>query len=76
MKRKINIFYLIISVLTISLSGCELITIGSSKPKPIEISQKTPIGAVLLFKTKLDSNKIPDAVNLLIRPNGEKYLAI
>ena len=69
-----NIKYIILVLLV--LSGCELITIGSKKPKPIEVSQKTPIGTVLLFKTELDSNNIPAATRILAKSDGKQFLAI
>lgn len=59
------------------LYGCELFVIGSAKRKPVqEINQKSPVGTVFLFKTKLDSNKVPDASELFIRSTGEQYIAI
>lgn len=57
------------------LGGCELIVIGVKKPKPIEISQYSPLGAALLFKNELDSNNIFGAVRLIAAPGGTKYLA-
>jgi len=70
--RKIN--YLILLMLV--LNSCELITIGSKKQKPIEISQRTPIGTVLLFKTELDSNNIPAATRILAKSDGKQFLAV
>jgi hypothetical protein len=60
----------------IFLSGCELIEIGTKRAPLIEISQKSPIGTVFLFKAKLDSNKVNDASHLFLRPSGDNYLAV
>jgi len=67
-----------ISILTciIILTGCELIVIGSKKEKPIDIDQASPLGAVYLFKTELDSNNVPAATRILASPNGGMYLAL
>ena len=58
------------------LSSCELIVIGSKKAKPVEINQQSPLGAVYLFKTELDSNNVPAATRILASPNGGLYLAL
>jgi hypothetical protein len=71
--------YRIITILAIStlLTSCEIFTIGSPpKPKPIDIDQKSAIGAVYLFKTELDSNNVRAATRLLVDDNGAGYLAI
>ncbi len=62
----------------IFLAGCEIFSIGSSgkKVKTIEINQKSPMGAVYLFKTELDSSNIPAAAQILASPDGKPYLAI
>lgn len=56
--------------------GCEMFVIGSKKAPVIEINQKSPIGTVFLFKAKLDSNKLPDATELFLKADGNRYLAI
>jgi hypothetical protein len=56
-------------------AGCELITIGSKRPQPIIIDQSSPVGAIYLFKTELDSNNIPAATQILANPNGRVLLA-
>ncbi|MCX6153115.1 MAG: hypothetical protein NT007_03025 [Candidatus Kapabacteria bacterium] len=67
----------LILVLIIILNSCQLLVIGGShKPKPIDLDQKSAIGAVLLFKLELDSNNIPAATGLLASPQGRRYLAI
>jgi len=71
MKKTLLIFSLL-SLLT----ACELFVIGTKKEPVIEISQNSPIGTILLFKTKLDSNKIPDASALMLKQDGSQYLAI
>ena len=68
--------YYILCFCILYLTGCELIVIGTKRAPSIEISQKSPIGTVLLFKAKLDSNKINDASHLILRPSGDNYLAI
>ncbi len=57
------------------LTACELITIGAKRQEIIEISQRTPVGTIFLFKAELDSSNIPAATQLLAHPNGNKYLA-
>jgi len=70
--KKIIIIIAIISITT----ACEIFVIGTKKEPVIEINQSSSIGAVLLFKTKLDSNKIPDASTLVLKSDGARYLAI
>jgi hypothetical protein len=65
-------FILILIVLT----GCELFTIGSRKSQPQEISQRSSVGAVYLFKAELDSNNASAATEVLARSNGNPLLAI
>lgn len=62
----------------IFLSGCEVFTIGTKhkKKEVVDYNQETPLGAVYLFKTELDSNNIPAATQILANPQGVKYLAI
>lgn len=62
----------------IFLCGCEIFTIGGqriSKPQ-IEANQKSPIGTIFLFKAELDSNNVPAAIRLMLRPSGYPYLAL
>ena len=69
--------YRLLLIFIFLITGCELIVIGGRKrPKPIDINQLSPVGAVLLFKTELDSNNIPAATNVLANPAGRLYLAI
>ncbi len=70
MKRAI----IIIAILT--LTACELFQIGTKTAAVIAIDQTSPIGTVMLFKIKLDSNKIQDAVALMRKNSGGQYLAI
>ncbi|MBM2814823.1 MAG: hypothetical protein HW421_1585 [Ignavibacteria bacterium] len=71
MKKNIAILFTIIAI-----SGCELIVIGSVKQKKAYgLNPDTPIGAVLLFKTEIDSNNIPAAAKLLASQDGKVYLA-
>lgn len=68
---------LLIIILIIAIfPGCELITIGKKKQPRLEINQKSPVGTVYLFKNELDSNNYSGAVQLLVKPNGQQYLAI
>lgn len=46
------------------------------KAEVVDHNQETPLGAVYLFKTELDSNNIPAATQILANPQGVKYLAI
>ena len=65
-------FFLVV----IFLTGCELFTVGSRKPQKQEISQRSSVGAVYLFKAELDSNNAPAATEILARSNGNPLLAI
>lgn len=62
--------------LCLTLTACEMFVIGSKKKPQVEISQNSPIGAVLLFKAKLDSNNVQDASHLMLKPDGREYIAI
>lgn len=66
----------LILILTFSLTACEMFVIGSKKKPVIPLDQTSPIGAVMLFKVKIDSNKIQDAAALMKKNNGQNYLAI
>lgn len=72
--------YILYIIFILILSACELIVIGE-KPKAVEpqviiIDRTNPIGAVLLFKSELDSNNIPAATEFLATPTGHKILAV
>ena len=71
MKKTISIL-----ICSIIIYGCELIIIGSKKTPQIEINQNTPIGAIYLFKTELDSNNIPAATQIIAHPSGQQLLAL
>ncbi len=58
------------------LAGCELFVIGTKHKPSIEASQKSSIGAVLLFKTELDSANSIAATELLAGKDKHKLLAI
>lgn len=58
------------------LTGCELFTFGSKRAPVIEVSQKSSIGAVLLFKAELDSNNTAAATEILAGKDGSKLLAL
>ncbi len=62
--------------LMIFLCSCELIVIGAKPKAQVDISQNNPLGAVILFKTELDSNNVQAAAQVLASPSGKKYLAI
>jgi hypothetical protein len=65
---------IIIAILT--LTACEIFEIGSKQKPVIILDQTTPVGTVMLFKIKLDSNKISDAAAVMRKNSGEPYLAI
>ena len=69
---------LIIAIIFLSfLSSCELIVLSSKKRnKTVELSQRTPVTTVHLFKNELDENNIKAASELLLQANGTPYLAI
>lgn len=72
MKKTISLVFL-----TVFLTSCQMIIIEPKKqPKKIEINQKTPLGAVYLFKAELDSNDISAAAQILANPNGNNYLPV
>lgn len=68
----------ILSIFCLIFYGCEVFTIGGKKitKTQIEANQKSPIGTVYLFKTELDSNNVPAAIRLMLRPSGYPYLAL
>jgi hypothetical protein len=66
----------IIIIVIFTLTACELFEIGTKKASVIPIDQISPVGVVKLLKIKLDSNKIPDAVALMMKNDGSQYLAI
>lgn len=68
----------IIMIVLFTLTSCELFVIGSDAPTKtiVEVDQESPLGAVYLFKTELDSNNVPAAAQVLASPNGTTYLAI
>jgi predicted amidohydrolase len=69
-------YYPIIAIICVSLAACELIRIGgATQQESIDISQKTPVGVIYLFKAELDSNNIPAATQIIANPNGTKLLA-
>ena len=72
--RKMKTKYLIF-ILTIILSGCELIEIGTKKPKLVDISQHSALGAIMLFKTELDSQNVFGASRLFASPDGSFFIA-
>jgi hypothetical protein len=57
-------------------TSCEIITIGTKREPIIDINQNSPIGAIYLFKTELDSNNIHAATQILASPTGGLYLAL
>ena len=73
MMIKKTLFLLII----IGLSSCELIVLTSKKKnRTMELSQRTPVTTVFLFKSELDSNNLKAASELLLQSNGSPYMAI
>ena len=70
--KKLSI--LIAAILT--LTACEVFEIGKKSAPVIPLDQTSPVGTVMLFKIKLDSNKISDASALMRKNTGTEYLAI
>ncbi len=71
------LFYILI--LPLLLVGCELFVISApkyDKPEVIDISQRTPLGVVYLFKAELDSDNLYGALSVLANSKGNRYLAI
>lgn len=71
----------IIFIFTASLllTSCEIITIGNpnaTHKEVINFNQESPLGALYLFITELDSNNVPAAAQLLAYPEGEIMLPI
>lgn len=59
-------------------SSCELFVIKApyrQRAQQVEISQRSPLGVVYLFKTELDSNNIFAALSLLATDQGQRYFA-
>ncbi len=71
---------IVLIMLMLGISSCELVVIGTraniALPDRVEYNQKTALGAIYLFKAELDSNNVPAASQLLIKENGDTYLAI
>lgn len=65
-------------VTLIALSGCELFVVGEDYHyvQKIEKSQKSPLGAIYLFKAEIDNKNVAGATDIFASPNGTKYLAI
>jgi hypothetical protein len=74
-KMKKTAFIIICSLV---LASCEMISISSRRAttRNFELSQKSPIGVLFLFKIELDSNNIPAASQFIARPEGTKLTAI
>ncbi len=71
-------YKILLIMFAVLVSGCEVFVIGGrhKQKEVVDFDQKTPLGAVYLFKTELDSNNIPAATQILANPKGVKYLAI
>ena len=66
-------------LLSFVFTSCEIITIGTPnapKKEVINVNQQSPLGAVYLFKTELDSNNVPAAAQILADSSGNLLLAI
>ncbi len=72
--------HIVLSVFLLAiLTSCEVFTIKAPPAKQFEavdMTQRTPLGVVYLFKAELDSNNLNGALSVLASPEGEKYLAI
>lgn len=64
-------------VATIALASCELFVVGGgARQRAVEVSQRTSIGVVYLFKAELDSNNTAAATELILHPSGRRLLAV
>ena len=62
----------------LTIVGCELFEVGggSRKPLPIERSQRSSPGVVLLFTSELESGTTAAATELMLHPSGRQLLAV
>ncbi len=67
---------LAILLITITLSACELIVIGTKPKTEIPKNQKSAHGVVYLFKNELDSANVVGASQILADTSGRIYIAI
>jgi hypothetical protein len=69
---------LLLVILSLTLTGCELFVVGksSASPQAIERSQRTALGVVHLWKAELDSNNLVAVTELMRHPTGRPYLAV
>lgn len=66
-----------ITAAALVLSGCELFVIGGgTRQEVVEISQRSSVGVVYLFKAELDSNNTAAATELVVHATGRKLLAV
>ena len=66
-----------ITAVCLFLCGCELIVLSSKSRVPlVELSQKSPVGTIFLFKAELDSSNLKGATELMLQPSGKPFLAI
>lgn len=67
----------LIALSALALSGCELFVIGGGRRQEVvEISQRSSVGVVYLFKAELDSNNTTAATELVVHSSGRKLLAV
>lgn len=69
----------IIFIFILSISGCELVSVGDKTPKKQTekfFDQNSPFGAIYLFITELDSNNIPAATVILADSTGKTFNAV
>ncbi len=69
----------IIFIFILSISGCEIVSIGNKNPKRQAeryFDQNSSFGAIYLFISELDSNNIPAATIILADSTGTTFNAV
>lgn len=69
----------IIFIFILSISGCELVSVGDKTPKKQTekfFDQNSSFGAIYLFITELDSNNIQAATVILADSTGKTFNAV
>lgn len=70
--------YIFISI-ALFMTSCEVFVIKAPHREAktaVDMTQRTPLGAVYLLKAELDSNNVLGAMSIIASPQGNKYLAI
>ncbi|NQW30702.1 MAG: hypothetical protein HQ472_09345 [Ignavibacteria bacterium] len=68
----------LILLIAISTSSCALFKIGStsSGPEIVELSQRSSVSVIRLWKAELDSNNLRAAAELMVHSSGRQLLAV